>query len=98
MHQPTGQLVLEGLEMVRLVAGYRWNAEAREIGESVIGESVISLRDGMDNVVWTRRLPEPTADAPARLTQRPEPPSRPVLELVFDDIDAGGGVAGTDRQ
>jgi len=93
MHQPTGQLVLEGLEMVRLVAGYRWNAEAREIGESVI-----SLRDGMDNVVWTRRLPEPTADAPARLPQRPEPPSLPVLELVFDDIDAGGGVAGTDRQ
>ncbi len=36
-----------GLEEVRLVAGYEWEADSREIGEAVL-----SLRDGQDEVVW----------------------------------------------
>lgn len=56
-YQQSGQLVLfDGLEEVRLVAGYTWEPEAREVGAPVL-----SLRDGVGNVIWVHELPEPPA-------------------------------------
>jgi hypothetical protein len=48
--QPTGQLPT--MEAVRLVAGYEWLPETHEIGDAVI-----SLRNGKDNVIWNHTLP-----------------------------------------
>jgi hypothetical protein len=47
------QGALDGLEEVRLIAGYRWDNELRQIGEPVI-----SLRDGTE-VIWAHVLAEP---------------------------------------
>lgn len=44
---------LEGLEEVRLVAGYRWDSELHQIGAPVI-----SLHDGA-RVIWVHELDEP---------------------------------------
>ncbi|MCQ4042996.1 hypothetical protein ACFOSC_13835 [Streptantibioticus rubrisoli] len=41
------QETFPGLEEVRLTAGYEWDPDARKIGEAVL-----SLRDGQENVVW----------------------------------------------
>jgi len=46
---------LDGLEEVRLIAGYGWDPELREIGAAVI-----SLRDGHNKVIWMHELDEPT--------------------------------------
>lgn len=48
--QPTGQL--STMEEVRLVAGYEWLPETHEIGDALI-----SLRNGKDNVLWNKTLP-----------------------------------------
>lgn len=71
--QPTP--VLPGFEEVRLIAGYEWDRELIQIGDPVI-----TLRDGKDNVLWTARLIEgddgivtgtviaPTSDSPTPAT------------------------------
>lgn len=43
---------LPGLEVWRLIVGYRWQERERSIGEAVM-----SLRDGLDNVIWCLELP-----------------------------------------
>jgi hypothetical protein len=50
------QVCIEGLELIKLAAGYRWDAEMREILAPVI-----SYRDGKDNPVWAVELREPDA-------------------------------------
>ena len=52
MAQPKGQLVLAGLEQLRLVAGYQWDADRRETGPAVL-----SMRHGIDAVLWVHELP-----------------------------------------
>ena len=49
--QGSGQLVLAGLEELRLLFGYMWDADANDLGGPVI-----SLRDGEDDVVWMHEL------------------------------------------
>lgn len=48
--QPTGRL--PKMEEVRLVAGYEWLSDTHEIGDAVL-----SLRNGKDNVIWNQALP-----------------------------------------
>lgn len=47
---------LDGMEEIRLVAGYRWDPVTREIGSGIL-----SLRDGNEKVVWSHVLDEPDA-------------------------------------
>lgn len=80
MAQPT-QLPLDGLEEVHLCAGYVWDDELREIGESVL-----SLRDGMDldRLLWMHRLDPPAADGFGGVAVpllSPDTPRRPVVGL-----------------
>jgi len=49
--QPSAQL--PGLEETRLIAGYDWNKDSRDMGAAVM-----SLRDGKDNVIWKEPLPD----------------------------------------
>jgi hypothetical protein len=50
--QPT----LDGLELITLAAGYRWDEELRKINAPVL-----SYRDGKDNPIWAVELDEPQA-------------------------------------
>lgn len=56
-------MTLDGLEEIRLIAGYRWDPELREVGAAVI-----SLRDGHDRVIWMHELDEPAGGAVAMTT------------------------------
>ncbi|MGY3515095.1 hypothetical protein ACVMYR_02130 [Micromonospora sp. PTRAS2] len=47
-----GQEAFEGLEVIRLCAGYIWEKEERDMGEAVL-----SLRASRDKVIWCRPLP-----------------------------------------
>ena len=56
-YQQSPQLGLfNGMTNVNVVVGYIWMRESREIGSPVV-----SLRDGVDNVLWMHELPEPPA-------------------------------------
>jgi hypothetical protein len=73
---------LDGLEEVRLIAGYRWDPELR-----VIGAAVLSLRDGRDELVWMRELAEPAGGVGAATTPilPPTEPRAPQIGLVSDE-------------
>lgn len=68
--QSGGQL--DGMEEIKLIAGYDWDKDMRDIGDAVI-----SLRDGKDNVIWKQPLPsvddEGHGEIPAKLPERPSP-------------------------
>jgi hypothetical protein len=76
--QPEAQL--PGMEETRLIAGYDWIKDLRDIGDAVI-----SLRDGKDNVIWKEPLPEVddehgAGSAPVATPERSQP-SRPTVEI-----------------
>ena len=68
MAQPDGQLVLTGLELLRLVAGYQWDADRGEMGPAVL-----SMRHGIDSVLWVHELPSGEAEWLSRLPRRMSP-------------------------
>lgn len=74
------ELQLDGGSEVRLVAGYRWMPEAREIGAAVL-----SYRDGVENLVWMVELPEPSQGTPAVPIAGPSVPPRPTIGLPDAD-------------
>lgn len=93
MEQEPAQ-TLNGLDEVRLIAGYRWDAELRELGPAVI-----SLRSGPDKVVWAQILDEPVdgtvvSAVPIVPTDGPRAPE---IRLTSDDEDRGQG-EGTEQE
>ncbi len=74
------QLVLEGLAQTHLMAGYQWNSTTHEIGPAVL-----SLRDGLDTVLWLIELPEPADDASVESITGPHAPESPRIEFPADD-------------
>lgn len=62
MAQPSGQLVLEGLEQLRLIVGYQWEADRADLGPAVL-----SMRHGIRSVLWVHEL----AGAETRASQLP---------------------------
>jgi hypothetical protein len=78
--QPESQL--PGMEETRLIAGYEWDKELREIGNAIM-----SLRDGKDNIIWAATLPEvddgaAEGDAGAPVITPTQPsPIAPVVEI-----------------
>jgi hypothetical protein len=76
--QPVTQL--PGMEEIRLIAGYDWNKDRRDMGAAVI-----SLRDGKDNVIWKEPLAEIKDEegggtAPVVVPEQPGPTS-PTIEV-----------------
>jgi hypothetical protein len=73
---------LDGLEEIRLIAGYRWDPELRELGAAVI-----SLRDRHDHVIWMHELDEPADGAGAATTPilPPTQPQAPELGMLSND-------------
>lgn len=78
MQQAPEQLVLDGLEQIRLIGGYEWMDET-----SVIGPAVLSMRDGQDNVLWVHELSEPgTTTAVTPLPPRDDPEATKVRARI----------------
>lgn len=82
---------LDGLEQVRLVTGYRWDAELRQIGPTVV-----SLRDGAERLVWMHELDEPADGAVVSTIPilPPVEPPAPEIRLRSED-DKGERAEGT---
>ncbi len=76
---------LDGLEEIRLIAGYGWDPELREIGAAVI-----SLRDGHDKVIWKHELDEPTGGVTTTTTPI-WPPTGPRPPRIERSGDTEGG-------
>jgi len=51
MNQPLVDEILADMEQVHLIAGYIWDDDAR-----VIGFPILSMRDGLENVLWVHEL------------------------------------------
>jgi hypothetical protein len=77
-NQPT----FEGMEIVNLIVGYTWLAEARSIGGAVL-----SLRDASDHIIWQSELSRTTQvvelDA-ARDQDEEQVPGLPNISLSSD--------------
>lgn len=82
LDQPPVQQSFDGLGLAHLIVGYRWDADAREIGPAVL-----SLRDGVDNVIWLTKLEEPLSDSLLEQFGSPRSRARPRIELSSDDRD-----------
>lgn len=78
---------LPGLEEIHLCAGYLWDSETREVGSAVL-----SLRDGIDHVVWMCEIPEPgvAGDGSTERILPPTEPRLPVLEIRSPDVERRG--------
>ncbi|WP_157063249.1 hypothetical protein [Luteipulveratus mongoliensis] len=75
------QDTLDGLEEIRLFAGYRWDADVWQIGAPVI-----SLHDG-EQVIWVHELPEAdqlaiASAVPVTPHSGPQPPEVVVSERL----------------
>ena len=82
LSQPPEQLVLFGFDKVHLIAGYQWESTTHEIGPAVL-----SLRDGLDNLVWMIELPAPDAGTSVSSINGPYRPESP--EIGFPEDDTG---------
>lgn len=60
------QEAIDGLELITLAAGYRWDEDLR-----AILAPVLSYRDGMDNPIWVVEIDEPQAGATTPIGWRP---------------------------
>ena len=80
LSQTSMQLVLDGLAQIHLMAGYQWNSVTHEIGPAVL-----SLRDGLDNVLWLIELPEQADGASVESITGPRAPHSPRIEFQLDD-------------
>ncbi|WP_068897888.1 hypothetical protein [Planomonospora sphaerica] len=95
LFQPPAQETISGLEEIRLIVGYTWDKEAR-----AMGQAVLSLRDGKDEIVWLVELPDVgTGYESGTLTPMPvaPEPSTPVIELDSESTSRGSNT-GEDAQ
>ncbi len=76
---------LPGLEELRLTVGYDWLRDERDIGPAVI-----TLRDGLDQVIWIEQLPPP---ATGRVVEHPASPVDGPVAPSIDVVVEGGDEA-----
>jgi hypothetical protein len=80
------QDLIPAFSEIRLIAGFRWDAAAREMRTPVI-----SARDGEKNVLWAAELHRIEATTPIYVPSpvlQPEAPALPVFEIA--DIENNG--------
>ncbi|MFE2595793.1 hypothetical protein ACFXCZ_04695 [Streptomyces sp. NPDC059396] len=78
------QEAFPGFEEVRLTAGYEWNPDARKIGEAVL-----SLRDGQEDLVWLVPLRSAGEGSATGIVQ-PVQPATPTPQLPSINVPASG--------
>ena len=72
------------IQEVRLIGGYRWDPETREIGTAVL-----SARDGKSNVLWVVELAEAAADDTGVVHFQPQnvDPNLPALPQIVESVE-----------
>jgi hypothetical protein len=70
------------MDEVRLAAGYLWNSETRSISDAVI-----SMRDGLDNVVWSVVIDLEPGTGAVAIRPMPTGPVPPVVDVADDRPD-----------
>jgi len=71
------QSLFPDMEEVRLAAGYLWDSESR-----VIGDAVISMRDGLDNVVWSAVIDLEPGTGAVAIRPMPNEPTPPTIDFT----------------
>ena len=85
--EQTFQPTLDGRFEVHLILGYRWEVDAYEIGSTVL-----SLRDGMKNIIWLIELDRPGSSGSGATALRPPSlPDPPRIGLSLDSTEADRG-------
>ncbi|MDE0170653.1 MAG: hypothetical protein OXS29_14290 [bacterium] len=85
--EQTFQPTLDGLFEVHLILGYRWEADSYEIGPTVL-----SLRDGIENIIWLIELDRPGSTGSGATDLRPPSlPDPPRIGLPLDGTEADRG-------
>lgn len=80
--QERSEPTLDTLEEIRLIAGYEWDPDTREMGRAVL-----SLRDGQDNILWLVEIPSDGGEGTVDLIVPPVPgPTLPTI-TVPDEAD-----------
>jgi hypothetical protein len=72
------------MEEVRLAAGYLWDVESRSVGDAVI-----SMRDRMDNVVWSVVIDVDPGTGAVAIRPMPSGPTPPVIDVYGGVCDEG---------
>lgn len=72
------------IQEVRLIGGYRWDSDTREIGTAVL-----SARDGKSNVLWVVELAETVVDADGlvHFLPRSADPNLPALPTIVETVE-----------
>lgn len=74
--QDGGQPPFDGMELIKLGIGYRWNQELRQIEMPIL-----SFRDGKENVIWAVEIEEP-AEGATTVDRNPVPgPDTPIIGI-----------------
>lgn len=72
------QMTIEGLEEIRLITGYLWESDLRQVGVPVL-----SLRDGRNKIVWMEELPiTGAAGGTGTIDLTPPPSTGPVAPVI----------------
>lgn len=74
--------MLFGSEKVHLMAGYQWDSETHEFGNAVL-----SLRDGLDNIVLIAEFPDAAPSSTSFAIADPSKPGSPTIELQKCDTE-----------
>jgi len=72
------------LDEVRLAAGYVWDPDTRSIGDAVI-----SMRDGLDNVVWSVVIAQEPGTGSVAIRPTPTGPTLPIIDVRGDGATNG---------
>jgi hypothetical protein len=77
--------MLDGFDELHLIAGYKWEPETR-----AMGEAVISLRDGRENIKWEHALDDPGSESGGAGAALPPVagPSQPVIDGVAKEPES----------
>jgi hypothetical protein len=86
---PAAAPTFDGMEEIRLCAGYRWDPLTRDIGEAIV-----SYREGKTNPIWAARLDTGAGGQASRITWSPAAPNLPTIDLeraLRDEVAEGQG-------
>lgn len=84
-----GQPTLDGLEEIKLIVGYEWADELREVGQAVV-----SLRDST-GVKWCEPLDDPSSGEGGGNVAPVVPHTSPPSPVITHGADGEGDEAGT---
>lgn len=84
-YQQGQQSLFPNMHEVRLAAGYLWDADAR-----AMGDAVISMRDGLDNVVWSVVIALDPGSGGVSIRPMPAGPTDPIIDVPGAAGDESG--------